>query len=200
MNEVWNLDPIYTGFDDAAFEADMQALKEAVEKIEAFAAELPGMEPKAGLREGIALQEDFSRLVSKLAGYASLRQAANTKDPASASQMGRIMALYSGVAAPFAAYREWAAKLPNLEQLVAEDDDLRDYAFLFRKMAESSKYLLPGIAEAVSRVVMAKLCFPFTGVEIMFYIEPVAWLMAWLFVLVPYYFYQHKRLPITKLR
>ena len=153
MNEVWNLDPIYTGFDDAAFEADMQALKEAVEKIEAFAAELPGMEPKAGLREGIALQEDFSRLVSKLAGYASLRQAANTKDPASASQMGRIMALYSGVAAPFAAYREWAAKLPNLEQLVAEDDDLRDYAFLFRKMAESSKYLLPGIAEAV----MAKM-------------------------------------------
>ena len=60
--------------------------------------------------------------------------------------------------------------------------------------------LVSGIAEAVSRVVMAKLCFPFTGVEIMFYIEPVAWLMAWLFVLVPYYFYQRKRLPITKLR
>lgn len=54
--------------------------------------------------------------------------------------------------------------------------------------------LVSGIAEAVSRVVMAKLCFPFTGVEILFYVEPVAWLMAWLFVLVPYYFYQKKRL------
>lgn len=54
--------------------------------------------------------------------------------------------------------------------------------------------LVSGIAEALSRVVMAKFCFPFTGVEILFYVEPVAWLMAWLFVLVPYYFYQKKRL------
>ena len=56
--------------------------------------------------------------------------------------------------------------------------------------------LVSGIAEAVSRVVMAKLCFPFVGVEIMFYIEPVAWLMAWIFVLVPFYFYQRKLLPV----
>ena len=54
--------------------------------------------------------------------------------------------------------------------------------------------LVSGIAEAVSRVVMAKFCFPFTGVGILFFVEPVAWLMAWLFVLVPYYFYQKKLL------
>lgn len=58
--------------------------------------------------------------------------------------------------------------------------------------------LVSGIGEAVSRVVMAKLMFGFVGVEIMFYIEPVAWLMAWVFVLVPYYFYQRKRLPLDK--
>lgn len=62
----------------------------------------------------------------------------------------------------------------------------------------SSWSLVSGIAEAVSRVVMAKLCFPFVGVEIMFYIEPVAWLMAWVFVLVPYYFYQRTRLPLGR--
>ena len=27
MNEIWNLDPIYKGFDDPAFEADMASLK-----------------------------------------------------------------------------------------------------------------------------------------------------------------------------
>ena len=58
--------------------------------------------------------------------------------------------------------------------------------------------LVSGIAEAVSRVVMAKLCFPFVGVEIMFYIEPVAWLMAWVFVLVPFYFYQRRLLPLNR--
>ena len=57
--------------------------------------------------------------------------------------------------------------------------------------------LVSGVAEAVSRVVMAKFCMPFTGVEILYYVEPVAWLMAWLFVFVPYYFYQRRRLPMA---
>ena len=33
MNAVWNLDPIYKGFDDLAFEGDMTALKEKVAEI-----------------------------------------------------------------------------------------------------------------------------------------------------------------------
>ena len=153
MNEVWNLDPIYKGFDDPAFEADMAALKAEVEKIGAFAAALPTVAPVEGLKTGIALQEKFSDLVGKLAGYASLRQAANTMDPAAGSQMGRVMSLYSGVAAPFAAFKDWASKLPDLMTLVENDEDLKDYTFLFRNMAESSRYLLPGIGEAV----MAKM-------------------------------------------
>ena len=36
MNERWNLDPIYPGFDAPAFEEDMLALKAEVEKITAF--------------------------------------------------------------------------------------------------------------------------------------------------------------------
>ncbi len=153
MNEVWNLDPIYKGFDDPAFEADMAALKAEAANINAFAAALPTLAPIDGLKQGIALQEKFSNLVGKLAGYASLRQAANTLDSTAGSQMGRVMSLYSGVAAPFAAFKEWAAKLPDLMELVQGDEDLKVYTFLFQNMEDSARYLLPGIGEAV----MAKL-------------------------------------------
>ena len=153
MNEVWNLEPIYKGFDDAAFEADMVYLKEKVAAINAFAEKLPNMAAVDGLTEGIALQESFYELVSKLAGYASLRQAANTRDSEAGSRMGQVMALYSGVAAPFAAFKDWASKLPDLMDVVENDENLKDYTFLFKNMAESSRYLLPGIGEAV----MAKM-------------------------------------------
>ena len=153
MNDVWNLDPLYKGFDDPAYEADMAALKEAVRTITAFAEKLPGMDPLEGLTQGVALQEDFSVLVGKLAGYASLRQAADTRDSEAGSRMGQVMALYSGVAAPFAAFKDWATKLPNLTELVEGDENLRDYSFMFRNMADSARYLLPGIGEAV----MAKM-------------------------------------------
>ena len=150
MNSVWNLDPFYLGFDDPAFEADMTKLKEAVEKIGDFADQLPSLSPIDGLTRGIALEEDFSRLINKLAGFASLRQAANTRDGEAGSRMGQIMGLYAGVAAPFAAFKDWAGKLPNLMELVEGDENLKDYTFLFKNMAESSRYLLPGIGEAVA--------------------------------------------------
>lgn len=153
MNDVWNLDPIYKGFDDPAFGADMTALKDLVEKIQTFADALEGIAPAEGLKKGIALQEEFAQLVGKLAGYASLRQAAETRDPEAGSRMGQVMQLYSGVAAPIAAWKDWASKLENLQALVEADADLQVYAFLFKNLADSSKYLLPGIGEAV----MAKM-------------------------------------------
>ena len=78
MNEVWDLSPIYKGFEDPAFDADMQELKSLVDQIVAFSEGLPQAEPLSGLTQGIALEEQFSVLISKLAGFASLRQAADT--------------------------------------------------------------------------------------------------------------------------
>ena len=150
MNKIWNLDPIYKGFDDPEFEKDRKALEEKVAQMNAYIQELPQLSGPEGLRRGIALQEQCTALVNKLAGYASLRQSADTKDPSAGSQLGRVMALYSGLAAPLAAFQEWAAKLPNLMDLVREDEDLSAYAFLFQKLQESSRYLMPGIAESVA--------------------------------------------------
>lgn len=153
MNEVWNLDPIYKGFSDPAFEADMEALKIKAGEAAAFAQSLEDMDPLEGLRRGIAQEEASEELVGKLAGYASLRQAADTKNPEAGSQLGRIMALYSGLAAPSAAFQSWAAKLPNLMELVQGDPELKDYAYLFSNIADSSRYLLGGKGEEI----MAKM-------------------------------------------
>ena len=153
MNDVWNLDPIYKGFDDPAFAGDMASLEKVSGELAAFAQTLSDADPLEGLKKGISLQEEFSDLINKLAGYASLRQAANTRDGEAGSRMGQIMSIYSGVAAPMAAFQDWASKLPDLMELVSGDENLKDYAFLFQNEKESSQYLLPGIGEAV----MAKM-------------------------------------------
>ena len=153
MNEVWNLNPIYQGFNDPAFAADMEAFRVGVEKIKDCAEKLTGMDPLEGLKQGIALQENLTVLAGKLFLYPSLRQSADTRDSEAGSKMGQVMALYSGVAAPMAAFKDWASKLPNLMELVAGDPDLKDYTFMFENMADSARYLLPGVGEAV----MAKM-------------------------------------------
>lgn len=149
MNEVWNLDPIYKGFSDPAFDRDFSQLQSQVQALKGFAAELKQTAPIDGLRRGIALAEELTQLVEKLAEYASLRQSADTRDQEAGSQMGRIMALYSDTAAPLAAFSQWASSLPNLMELVTGDEELKDYTFYFENMKKSSKYLLPGMGEEI---------------------------------------------------
>ena len=149
MNEVWNLDPIYKGFEDPAFAADMEALKAAVEQTVAFAQTLDQGDPLETLKTGIRLEEETTYLVGKLAGYSNLRQATNTRDPQAGSQMGRIMGTLSSMAAPKAAFRSWISKLPDLKGLIAGDPELTEYAYMLENITDSSRYLLEGQGEEI---------------------------------------------------
>lgn len=152
MNERWNLNPIYTGFDDPAFEGDLAELANTVRELETLSQSLTGDSGQV-LKKGLALQERLTELAEKLFCYAELRQAADTMDAQAGSQMGRIQAVYSESAAPVAAFEGWLAQLPNLDALIAGDESLGDYRFLLEQKRLSSRHLLPGVGERV----MAKL-------------------------------------------
>ena len=149
MNKVWNLDPIYKGFEDPAFEADFQAMKEKIAAFDAFSRTLDRQEPLAGLRAGIDIQDELFYLANRLGLYASLRQAADTRDAVATSQMGRILAAFSDVASAQAAFKNWAARVPGLMDIVRGDDSLRDYEFYFSKTFDASRYLLAGRGEEI---------------------------------------------------
>ena len=120
MNEVWDLTPLYKGFDDPAYEADMAAMKALVADFTAFSKELPNMEPVAGLRRGVELLEKLADL-SKLFGYANLRSATNTKDPEPGSYMGRIMAIRRPLKAAASSPSTCSAIITALSSSVTED-------------------------------------------------------------------------------
>ena len=153
MNEVWNLNVIYEGFEDPQYEKDLTLLKEKAAAYAAATGCLAKTDPLEGLRSCITLEEEVTRLANKLAEYAMLRQSADARDAQAGSQIGRIMAVISGLAAPQAAFKDWASKLPNLMELVCADELLKEYTFLFENLSKSSRYLLSGQAEAV----MAKM-------------------------------------------
>ena len=153
MNEVWNLDPIYPGFDSPAFQDDLAGLKEAVGEFAAWVKKLDSMEPLEGLRTGTGYLEKLMSTGSGLVEYCMLRQAANTLDSEASSCLGQVMAILSAIAGPRAAYQAWASKLPDLMELVASDEILKEYTFLYSNIRQESRYLLPGMGEEI----MAKM-------------------------------------------
>ena len=152
MNECWNLNPIYTGFDDPRFEEDLQALHRTVRDLEELTQHLTG-DSAALLKRGITLQEQLQELAEKLLCYAELRQAACTTDAEAGSKIGKIMGVYSDSAAPVAAFEGWLAAIPDLDNLIASDPLFEEYRFILERKKLGSLHLLPGIGEKV----MAKL-------------------------------------------
>lgn len=152
MNECWNLNPIYTGFDDPRFEEDLQALRRTVRDLEELTQHLTG-DSAALLKRGLTLQEQLQELAEKLLCYAELRQAACTTDAEAGSKIGKIMGIYSDSAAPVAAFEGWLAAIPDLDSLIASDPLFEEYRFILERKKLGSLHLLPGIGEKV----MAKL-------------------------------------------
>lgn len=150
MNEVWNLDPIYTGFDDPAFAADLEALRALTADYNAFAAQLDTMDAMTGLKMGIHWEEKLTELAMKLATYAQLRQSTNTRDSEAGSRLGQIMQLLSTTAGAEAAWKEWAAKQPDLMERIKQDEVLREYTFLFENLLLSSTHLLGSRGEEIA--------------------------------------------------
>ena len=150
MNEVWNLDVIYRGFDDPAFAADMEKLEKLVKDYAAFAGELDRQTPLDGLKKGIALEEALTELTAKLGEYASLRQSVNTRDAEAGSRLGQVMQRTSGAAGAQAQWQEWVSKIPDLMVLVAGDETLKDYTFLFERLLRNSTHLLGSLGEQIS--------------------------------------------------
>ena len=60
MNSQWDLSPIYSGFDDPAFERDLNDLQFRIGDFAALCGELKTMQPREGLRRGIALLETIT--------------------------------------------------------------------------------------------------------------------------------------------
>ena len=149
MNGQWNLEVLYKGFDDPQYIADFEKMEAQLNDFASFADSIESLEPAEALHLSIAKQEDLEETIMKLVSYASLRQSANTRDQEAGSQMGRIMASYSAVAAPMAKVKDWTSKLPNLKELVENDPFLQPYSFLFENILKSSKYLLSDRGEEI---------------------------------------------------
>ena len=150
MNDVWNLDRIYKGFDDPAFAADMDTLRALVKQYNAFASGLESMEAHAGLRQGIELEEKLMQLFMKLIGYAQLRQSVSTRDSECGSRLGQVMQLLSAIAGAEAAWKAWAARQEGMMDIVAEDGLLKEYTFRFENLRKESVHLLGSLGEEIA--------------------------------------------------
>lgn len=68
------------------------------------------------------------------------------------------------------------------------------YKNVMQAMGNSSWTMISGFAECVFRILMAKGALLLLGTETLYFVEPVAWIGALSFIMIPYYCYRKKLL------
>ena len=138
----WDLAILYDSFDDPKLAADVDTMRKKIDEVNAIAPALANMPHKDLLHRYIDLNETISLLSYKLFGYANLVYATNTSDVNAAGLMGRMQAMLSEISAADTVIRHAISDMDDLEELIATDGTLKEYAFFLRKIKEDSKYLL----------------------------------------------------------
>ena len=147
MNTQWDLSILYNGFDDPRFLEDMSALDSAIEEVVASVGRVTELSSEELLLQYIELSTRLTSLVEKLFIYANLRYSANTQDAEAASLMGVLMGKLSATAAPTAAVNKAIAAIENIEEIIGQNEILKEHKYLLLNIVKDSKHLLSDAEE-----------------------------------------------------
>ena len=149
MNKEWNLDILYTGFDDPKYSEDTNLLTREIEALNALAGNIAGMDEATLVSEYVAISERLNLLASKVGIFASLNYSANTKNTEAASALGRLMGMLSATAAPSTKISQAIAQISDLNAIIAESPALEEYRYMLNNIQRDSKHLLSDKEEAL---------------------------------------------------
>ncbi|MBO7195795.1 MAG: M3 family oligoendopeptidase [Clostridia bacterium] len=147
MNKQWDLSILYNGFDDPALKADMSALDLAIAEVISAAENCNSLSAEQLLLDYIDKSTRLSSLAEKLFIYANLRYSANTADTEAASMMGVLMGKLSATAAPSAAIDKAISKIENIEEIIEQNDLLKEHSYRLLSIVKNSKHLLSDAEE-----------------------------------------------------
>ena len=142
MYDRWSLDVLYSGFDDPKFQSEFTQLDEFIDKFKSTAETLTQKEPRTATKEALTLIEDFQKVFFRLVNYCSLRQNANTNDGESVSYLGRMIQKHNDIIPYSTAIEKYLSTLPNLDEVIGDDEMLQDYSYYLHELQKSAKYLL----------------------------------------------------------
>ena len=149
MKTEWNLEVLYKGLDDAAYEADMKKYEETIKEFTALFEEVKNRKPEEVAEVLLLKQEELAELVGKLSTYLSLRQSVETENGDLMAQMNRLVRIYnSGMESELAA-EKFIAKIQDVDTLAKENKIVAEYRSMIMRNKQKEKYLFSDEVEAM---------------------------------------------------
>ena len=149
MYNEWSLDVFYKGADDPALQDDMSKLEETIKIYNEAADQLDATDAAASLRRMIQLEEQITLLISRIAGYFSLRRSANSADAEGAKYLTKIQALGASTTGASVKLKKFLGAIDDLDALIKDDQLLSAYSFYLHEEKNAFSHSMSDEAEVV---------------------------------------------------
>lgn len=149
MKNEWSLDVLYKGYQDKAFQNDIAQLKELITAIKEYVGKLANVSPNEALLSLINYLEEYKVLYGKLTAYLLLRQSTNTTDSETTALLGRLQEIDSTLSKEKAMIQKYIGTIHNLDQLISDNEKLRNYDFMLQEIIREAKHTLNDDVEEV---------------------------------------------------
>ena len=149
MKTEWSLDVLYKGF-DGEYKRDKDELESLILDIKKYSDKLSdSSQSEEELVNSIEYMEKYYLLSSKLMYYTELKQSTNTSDSEITNEVNDIEKKTSEASKPLTAIKKFIAGFDNLEELIAGNKKLKDYAYIISEIVSESNHLLSDDVEEV---------------------------------------------------
>ncbi len=144
MNTNWDLTTFYSSFDSKGLQIDLDLLAKYIKQYNDFGEKFDSKEET--LESFLKFSVNFTNLVRKLYGYASLTLATNTTHPAALNLMNNVSKQLTEIRKVSVESAKWIATF-DIESL--ESEFLKEHLFYLSEVKEQNKYNLDPKVEAI---------------------------------------------------
>ena len=139
MKTVWNLDVIYKGLTDPAYEADVKAFEEAVKETDEVIKKALNLGDVEKVETLLLQEEKVFDLYMKLMGYVELASSVDTSNGDLMAQSSRLQKIFSEFAPLSTAIQKIYAGIEDLDAVLASSEIAKEYSFRLKEMKDDAK-------------------------------------------------------------
>ena len=139
MITKWNLDELYTSFDDPKIMEDQKKLEKLIEEYKRDADHLKECDDETIVADYINYQEKFNQVISRLNSYAHLVLSVDTMNEKAGKMEYRVSQYSNQLIAPTAKYKEAIYAIEDIDTILKKLDQ-EYYAYILHELQNKGKH------------------------------------------------------------
>lgn len=144
MNQRWSLDELYKSFDSEGFNKDYERCIKEIEKIKRWAENnlKDSQDAARKMKEYVKLLNEFYMLYTRLYYFAQLTLSVEAKNEKALKVADNLEERATELTKPQVDFQKWLGSISDINEIIEEDNYLKEFEYFFKENLEESKYLL----------------------------------------------------------